>query len=61
MLQQAYLAYPSQTEIGYHVAVALSTMGRNDEALQILRKILRDQPEFPQAPEAQALLKKLGG
>jgi putative PEP-CTERM system TPR-repeat lipoprotein len=61
MLQQAYLAYPSQTEIGYHVAVALSTMGRADEAVQILRKILRDQPAFPQASEAQELLKKLGG
>ena len=61
MLQQAYLAYPTQTEIGYHVAVALSGMGRNDEAVKILRKLLRDEPDFPQATEAKALLQKLGG
>jgi putative PEP-CTERM system TPR-repeat lipoprotein len=61
ILQQAYLAYPSQTEIGYHVAVALSGVGRNDEAVKILRKLLRDEPRFPQAQEAKVLLQKLGG
>ncbi len=61
ILQQAYLAYPSQSEIGYHVAVALESLKRNDEAIQILRKVLRDNPKSQQAPDATALLKKLGG
>ena len=61
ILQQAYLAFPSQSEIGYHVAVALESLKRNDEAIQILRKVLRDNPKSEQAPDATALLKKLGG
>ena len=61
ILQQAYLAYPTQTEIGYHVAVALESLGRNDEAVGILRRVLRDNPQSEQAAEATALLRKLGG
>ena len=61
ILQQAYLAYPTQTEIGYHVAVALESLGRNDEAIGVLRKVLRDNPKSEQAVEATALLRKLGG
>jgi putative PEP-CTERM system TPR-repeat lipoprotein len=60
ILQQAYLASPTQTEIGYHVAVAMSGVGRNDEAAKLLRKLLRDNPDFPQAKESKALLERLG-
>jgi len=61
ILQQAYLAFPTQTEIGYHVAVALESLGRHDEAIGVLRKLLRDNPSSAQAADASALLKKLGG
>jgi predicted Zn-dependent protease len=61
ILQQAYLGDPTQAEIGYHVAVAMSETGRADEAAKILRRILRDNPDFPQAKESKALLEKLGG
>ncbi|WP_157640394.1 XrtA/PEP-CTERM system TPR-repeat protein PrsT [Lamprocystis purpurea] len=61
ILQQAYLAFPTQTEIGYHVAVALESLGRNDEAIGVLRKVVRDNPNSAQAADAAALLKKLGG
>jgi len=61
ILQQAYLAVPTQTEIGYHVAVALEGLGRNDESIQVLRKILRESPNSEQAADAAKLLKKLGG
>jgi putative PEP-CTERM system TPR-repeat lipoprotein len=61
ILQQAYLASPSQTEIGYHVAVALEGLGRQDESVQVLRRILRDDPKAQHANDAQALLDKLGG
>lgn len=61
ILQQAYLAFPTQSEIGYHVAVALDSLGRKDEAIGVLRKVLRDNPSSEQAANASALLKKLGG
>jgi tetratricopeptide (TPR) repeat protein len=61
ILQQAYLAFPTQSEIGYHVAVALESLGRNDEAIGVLRKVLRDNPNSEQTPDATALLRKLGG
>jgi putative PEP-CTERM system TPR-repeat lipoprotein len=61
ILQQAHLAYPTQTEIAYHTAVALSDVGRGSEALPILRRLLREHPNSEQADAAQALLDKLGG
>lgn len=59
ILQQAYLSYPTQTEIGYHVAVALHQSGRDDEAVNVLRRLLRETPNFEQASEAKALLQKI--
>jgi predicted Zn-dependent protease len=59
ILQQAHLAYPTQTEIAYHTAVALSGVGRTSEALPILRRLLRDHPTSAEADAAQALLDKL--
>jgi putative PEP-CTERM system TPR-repeat lipoprotein len=59
MLQEAHLAYPTQTEIAYHVAVALDGVGRGDEAVNTLRKLLRQYPNAPEAGEAQALMEKL--
>lgn len=59
ILQQAHLAYPTQTEITYHVARALEGVGRTDEALMILRKLLRDYPNAPEAERARALVHKL--
>jgi Tfp pilus assembly protein PilF len=59
ILQQAYVAYPTQTEIGYHVAVALNKADRQDESKQVLRRLLREDPDFPQAAEAKALLEEL--
>lgn len=61
IMQQAYLAFPSQTEIGYHVAVALDGLGRGKEAIQILRKVLSANPSPTVAADATKLLNKLGG
>jgi putative PEP-CTERM system TPR-repeat lipoprotein len=61
ILQQAHLAYPTQTEIAYHTAVALSDVGRGSEAVPILRRLVREHPNSEQADAAQALLDKLGG
>ncbi|TVQ91593.1 MAG: PEP-CTERM system TPR-repeat protein PrsT [Chromatiaceae bacterium] len=61
ILQQAHLAYPSQTEITYHVAVALQSVGRGDQAARLLQRLLRDHPGAPEAPRARALLERLRG
>jgi putative PEP-CTERM system TPR-repeat lipoprotein len=61
ILQQAHLAYPTQTEIAYHTAVALSDSGRSSEAMPILRRLVREHPSSAEADDAQALLDKLGG
>jgi putative PEP-CTERM system TPR-repeat lipoprotein len=58
-LQQAYVAYPTQSEIGFHVAVALGQADRKDESIKLLRRLLRENPSFPQAQDAEALLEKL--
>jgi len=61
ILQQALLAYPTQTEIAYHTAVALDEMGRGNEAVAILRRLLREHPNSDQAADAQVLFDKLTG
>ena len=59
ILQQAHLAYPTQTEIAYHTAVALDGMDRGAEAVNILRQLLQDHPNSTEAPAAQTLFDKL--
>lgn len=59
ILQQAYVSYPTHAEIGYHVAVALSKTGRNDESVRLLRRLLKESADFEQAAEARALLAEL--
>ena len=59
LLQQAYVAYPTQAEIGYHVAVGLHKANRNEESIKLLQRLLRENPTFPRAQEAQALLTEL--
>jgi Tfp pilus assembly protein PilF len=59
ILQQAYVSYPTQSEIGYHVAVALDDVGRKDEAVKVLTRLLREDASLEQAKEAKALLAKL--
>jgi tetratricopeptide (TPR) repeat protein len=61
ILQQAHLAFPTQTEIAYHVAFALDAVGRSKEAVPILRRLLREYPNSEQAEPARALLDRLEG
>lgn len=60
LLQQAYVAFPTNAEIGYHVAIALHDLGRNDEAARTLRSLLDGNPGFADADAARALLRKIG-
>ncbi len=61
LLQSAYVKFPTNPEMGFHVAVALHELGRNQEALRTLRKILSERTQFGNRPDAQDLLRKLGG
>jgi len=45
--------------IGYHIAVALSELGRLDEAMRELESVLRLRADFPERADAQALLARL--
>jgi putative PEP-CTERM system TPR-repeat lipoprotein len=60
-LQSAYLSLPGNAEIGYHVAVALHRMGRDEEALRTLRTALAEAPRFGDLEQARALLAQLEG
>lgn len=60
-LREAQIRASSRIEIRYHIAVALSKLGREQEARQELKEILTlDQP-FAERQAAQTLLRKLGG
>ncbi len=59
ILQEAYVTAPTNSEIGYHVAVALHEAGRNDEAERTLRQLLAERADFPQRGEVEKLYQKL--
>ncbi len=61
LLQSAYVKIPTNPEMGFHVAVALHELGRNQEALRTLRKILSERTQFDKRSDAKDLLRKLGG
>ncbi len=59
ILQQAYVAFPTHKEIGYHVAVGLARADRKDESIKVLQGLLREGEDFPQADDAKTLLLEL--
>ena len=50
---------PHLPEIRYHMAVALDKAGRKGEARKELERLLRDNKDFAQAKNAQALLDQI--
>ena len=61
LLSQATVRMPARADIRYHYAVALSKLGRNGEARQILEKLLLADPDFTEREDAEELLKTLSG
>jgi predicted Zn-dependent protease len=59
VLREAAVKSPTQPTINYHFAQALAQSGRKDEARTVLKRISRI--DFPERPEADALLSQLGG
>lgn len=60
-LRDARLRAPSNSEIRYHLAVALAKLGNRQEALAELRAALGDDESFSELERARALLKELEG
>jgi putative PEP-CTERM system TPR-repeat lipoprotein len=59
LLQKAAAASPDNSEIQYHLAVALAKAGDKAKSRQQLEALLAGDKTFPQREAAEALLKKL--
>ena len=59
LLREAQARGLQAETIGYHIAVALIAMGRNEEARRELKQALRRGNDFMGGAEAQALLRQL--
>jgi tetratricopeptide (TPR) repeat protein len=59
VLQDAHRAHPDFTSISYHLALALEAAGRRGEAVDMLRRLLRESPDAALAEEARTLLEEL--
>jgi Flp pilus assembly protein TadD len=59
LLQEASAAATANLEIRYHLAVALSQTGRQEEALKILTELIKASGSFDDKPEAEKLLAEL--
>ncbi len=60
LLQDALVKYPTNPEIGYHVAYALHKQGRDEEARRVLHRALLERQDFEDRPKAERLAKDLG-
>jgi Flp pilus assembly protein TadD len=61
ILQEALVSAPDNSEITYHVAVAMDKVGRRDEARKLLSRLFKGNPSFSEVDKAKDLLKRLGG
>lgn len=60
-LREAQLRLSDLPDIGYHLARALHALNRDSEARDELNKALRNESDFIERVEAEALLKRLSG
>lgn len=60
VLQEAAKVRPDMLAIKYHLATALAKQGDKENARKELKRILRQERDFPEREEAQALLLELG-
>jgi Flp pilus assembly protein TadD len=59
LLRQAARELPSEPAVQYHLAVALSEAGIQDEAITILRPLVAGSATFEQKDDATRLLERL--
>ena len=61
-LEMAWSKAADRPDVGYHFSQALAAAGRKEEALSVLRRVLRDgDTTFGERDQAQLLLQRLGG
>jgi len=61
LLRDAAAGLPDNAEVQYHYAQVLAALGKNDEAREVLARVLSKGTDFSERAEAEALLKELGG
>lgn len=59
LIRQALDKVPESDSIRYHYAVALAQTGQRDQARRELTRLVEGKRDFPELPEARALLDKL--
>jgi len=61
LLNQAHTRAPERADIGYRYAAALEKTGDAGKAKGVLQKTLTTKAAFSERPQAEAMLKRLGG
>jgi putative PEP-CTERM system TPR-repeat lipoprotein len=59
LLREVYRRAPYLPQVRYHIAAALSRLGKRDEAHKELEELLRGEYAFPEEEQARALLHHL--
>jgi len=59
LLRKAAVLAPHEPSISYHLGTALANAGEELEAKELLERVLRDYPDFPESKDAAALLERL--
>lgn len=60
-LRQAMSRASEDPSTRYHLALALKELGRDEEALTTLKKLIASEPDFHELPQAKAVLAQLEG
>ena len=61
LIREALVASPGNPIYLYHQALIYQRAGKPEQALEIVKKLLKDTPDFPEVEEARQLMKELGG
>jgi len=61
LIREALSASPNNPGYRYHQALIYQRAGNPEQALRVVKKLLEDTPDFPDAKQAEQLLKELEG
>jgi len=61
LIREVLIASPDNPDYLYHQALIYRRADKPEQALEIVKKLLKNTPDFPAAEEARQLMKKLGG
>lgn len=61
LIREVLIASPDNPDYLYHQALIYQRADKPEQALEIVKKLLKNTPDFPAAEEARQLMKELGG